>query len=136
MKYNITHFGVLTTNDGKELLFCAQEGSFASSAWRKSDAEYNQIAGQSFLALTSDDGEQYNIGRHNIRRIKDEQELTERLNNSCTAFRLKVRIQQYKTKDRHCYVESHDFIDNVPHLLEKFSDTELEEYFVEHFTEK
>ena len=56
------------------ILFLALRGSFASKAWTESDEHFAQIAGTSFQACTSDDGQVYNIGKHNIRRLKSDEE--------------------------------------------------------------
>ena len=74
---------------GKKLLFQALPGPFASTAWIEGDAEYNQILGQKFEAITGDDNDSYNLDRNKIRRLKDYQEFIDLLNseNTCEAFR-------------------------------------------------
>lgn len=81
------NFGVYVF--GKKLLFQALPGMFASTAWIEGDAEYNQILGQKFEAITSDDNDSYNLDRDKIRRLKDYQEFIDLLNseNTCEAFR-------------------------------------------------
>ena len=80
-------FGVYTMLDGKDLLFIAIQGFFASSAWCKGDKEYNAILGQKFEGITSDDGRSWNLDRANIRRVSSKEEFDRLLNDSCKEFK-------------------------------------------------
>lgn len=82
------NFGVYIFSD-KKLLFKALPGPFASTAWLESDTEYNQILGQKFEAITSDDNASYNLARNRIRRLKSLEEFNDLLNseNTCDFFR-------------------------------------------------
>lgn len=80
-------FGVYTMLDGKDLLFIAIQGFFASSAWCKGDKEYNAILGQKFEGITSDDGKSWNLDRDNIRRVSTKEEFDRLLNDSCKEFK-------------------------------------------------
>ena len=82
------NFGIYVFNN-KKLLFQALPGPFASTAWIEGDAEYNQILGQKFEAVTSDDNGSYNLDRNKIRRLKDYQEFIDLLypKNTCESFR-------------------------------------------------
>ena len=51
-----SHFGVKTLNNGTSVLFYAVAGSFASDAWIESDERFAEISGETFLAITADDG--------------------------------------------------------------------------------
>ena len=80
-------FGVYTMLDGKDLLFIAIQGFFASSAWCKGDKEYNAILGQKFEGITSDDGKSWSLDRDNIRRVSTKEEFDRLLNDSCKEFK-------------------------------------------------
>ena len=80
-------FGVYTMLDGKDLLFIAIQGFFASSAWCKGDKEYNAILGQKFEGITSDDGKSWNLDRDNIRRVSTKEEFDRLLKDSCKEFK-------------------------------------------------
>lgn len=80
-------FGVYTMLDGKNLLFIAIQGFFASSAWCKGDKEYNAILGRKFEGITSDDGKSWCLDRDNIRRVSTKEEFDRLLNDSCKEFK-------------------------------------------------
>lgn len=80
-------FGVYTMLDGKDLLFIAIQGFFASTAWCKGDKEYNAILGQKFEGITSDDGKSWNLDRDNIRRVSTKEEFDRLLKDSCKEFK-------------------------------------------------
>lgn len=80
-------FGVYTMLDGKDLLFIAIQGFFASTAWCKGDKEYNAVMGQKFEGITSDDGRSWNLDRANIRRVSSKEEFDRLLNDSCKEFK-------------------------------------------------
>ena len=80
-------FGVYTMLDGKDLLFIAIQGFFASTAWCKGDKEYNAVMGQKFEGITSDDGRSWNLDRANIRRVSNKDEFDRLLNDSCKEFK-------------------------------------------------
>lgn len=80
-------FGVYTMLDGKDLLFIAIQGFFASTAWCKGDKEYNAVMGQKFEGITSDDGKSWNLDRANIRRVSTKEEFDRLLNDSCKEFK-------------------------------------------------
>lgn len=80
-------FGVYTMLDGKDLLFIAIQGFFASSAWCKGDKEYNATLGQSFEGITSDDGKSWSLDRDNIRRVSSKEEFDRLLKDSCKEFK-------------------------------------------------
>lgn len=80
-------FGVYTMLDGKDLLFIAIQGFFASSAWCKGDKEYNAIVGRKFEGITSDDGRIWNLDRANIRRVSSKEEFDRLLKDSCKEFK-------------------------------------------------
>lgn len=79
-------FGVYNM-DGKDLLFIAIQGFFASSAWCKGDKEYNATAGQKFEGITSDDGKSWSLDRANIRRVSTKEEFDRLINDSCEEFK-------------------------------------------------
>ena len=71
-------------------------GSFAGDAYRKGGMA--EIAGTSFLAITADDGKEYNIGKYNVSPATDEQ-IAELTKTAHPAFRIIVELDQLKTKD-------------------------------------
>lgn len=79
-------FGVYDM-DGKDLLFIAIQGFFASTAWCKGDEEYNAVMGRKFEGITSDDGRSWNLDRDNIRRVSNKEEFDRLLNDSCKEFK-------------------------------------------------
>lgn len=83
------NFGVYTMNNGTKILFEAMTGPFASTAWIEGDAEYNEVLGQKFDAITGDDNKSYSLDRNKIRRLESIQEFMDLLNseNTCEAFR-------------------------------------------------
>lgn len=79
-------FGVYDM-DGKDLLFIAIQGAFASSAWCKSDEAYHAVLGRKFDGYTSDDGKLWGLDRDNIRRVSTKEEFDRLLNDSCKEFK-------------------------------------------------
>lgn len=94
MKLN-NHFGV-TTYKGEDILFYTEGGTFAASAWIEGDAEYQQVLGRRFEAFTADDGKQYGLDRHDIRRVKDQDEMDTLWAKACDAFKFSIEISQFK----------------------------------------
>ena len=78
-------FGVYDM-DGKDLLFIAIQGAFASSAWCKSDEAYRAVLGRKFDGFTSDDGKMWNLDRGNVRRVSTKEEFDKLLKDSCKEF--------------------------------------------------
>lgn len=76
----------------KEQLFKAEEGSFASTAWLKSDEAFNDIAGTSFTAITADDCMCYNLGKYNVRRLESMEEFNTLLEKAHPAFKRLVEL--------------------------------------------
>lgn len=79
-------FGVYDM-DGKDLLFIAIQGAFASSAWCKSNEAYYAVLGRKFDGYTSDDGKLWNLDRDNIRRVSTKEEFDKLLKDSCKEFK-------------------------------------------------
>lgn len=84
-------FGVYNNS----ILFLALEGNFASKAWTVSDAMYHDTLGTKFQAMTADDGNVYDIGRKNIRRLKDDEEYEKLLKEAHPAFRICLAIEEW-----------------------------------------
>lgn len=78
----------------EDTLFYACGGNFASKAWTLSDEAFKQILGEKFDAITGDDGREWNINKHAIRRLKDQQEFDTLLSQSNPAFRLAIEIEE------------------------------------------
>ena len=106
-------------------------GSFASDAYRKGGMEaMSEISGTSFLAITADDGKQYNIGKANVSPATDEQ-ISKLLPKACSAFRIIVTLDQLKTKDVKSYIRWTEIksMDGIPYMLEQgYSEDEIIEY--------
>lgn len=73
-------------DSSEPLLFVAVPGYFASTAWCRSDEEYNAVMGRKFEGITSDDNKSYMLDRNNIRRITDEDNIDEILERSNPDF--------------------------------------------------
>ena len=106
-------------------------GSFASDAYRKGGMEaMSEIAGTSFLAITADDGKEYNIGKYNVSPATDEK-ISELLPKACPAFRIIVTLDQLKPKDRKSRFRWSEIksMNGVPYMLEQgYSENEILEY--------
>lgn len=114
-----------------ETLAYVVRGSFASDAYREGGMEaMSEIAGTSFLAITADDGKEYNIGKFNVTPATDEQ-ISELLPKACPAFRIIVSLDQLKTKDARSYMRWCEIktMNGIPYLLEQgYSEDEVLEY--------
>lgn len=106
-------------------------GSFAGDAYRKGGmAAMAEIAGTSFLAITADDGKEYNIGKYNVSPATDEQ-ISKLLPKAHPAFRIIVTLDQLKTKDTKSYIRWSEIksTNGIPYLLEQgYSEDEILEY--------
>ena len=106
-------------------------GSFAGDAYRKGGmAAMAEIAGTSFLAITADDGKEYNIGKYNVSPATDEQ-ISKLLPKAHPAFRIIVTLDQLKTKDTKSYIRWSEIKSTnvIPYLLEQgYSEDEILEY--------
>jgi len=71
----------------EDMLFIAVPGYFASTAWCESDEAYNNISGRKFEAITADDGESYQLGRDNIRRLNEDDNIEKYIGKSCEKFK-------------------------------------------------
>lgn len=71
---------------------CKAESGFAAEAWQEGDAEFNDVAAQSFIAITADDCKRWNIGRHNIRRLESQEEFDKLLEQAHPAFKRLVEL--------------------------------------------
>lgn len=93
---NKNNFGVVSVND-TDILFYTVGGTFASSAWIKGDDEYNQVLGRKFSAYTADDGLEYNLDRANIRRVKDDKEFKDLLEQASPDFHFVLKVLEIQT---------------------------------------
>lgn len=71
---------------GNPILFIAVPGYFASTAWCKSDEAYNAVMGSKFEGITSDNNKHYLLDRGVIRRITEDDDIDELLNNANKEF--------------------------------------------------
>lgn len=130
-------FGVVKMANGNEILFMAVGGSFASEAWMKSDEAFEDTLGQSFSAITADDGKQYNIGR-NVRRVSVE-EYNTLIQKAHPAFRVRVEIEAMPYKrggSLSLHFEYLNALELIPYWIDKgFSVEEIIQYFKEKFGE-
>ena len=106
-------------------------GSFASDAYRKGGMEaMSEIAGTSFLAITADDGKEYNIGKNNVSPATDKQ-ISELFSKAHPAFRIIVNLEQLKPKDTKSYIRWSEIksMNAIPTLLEQgYSEDEILDY--------
>lgn len=123
-----THYAIATLPNGKELLVYATEGSFASDAWIRNDNSFNDIAARSFIAITADDGQEYNVGR-NVRR-PTEDEVKNMFETACSLFKLQVELREKPIKKSpKAYSDSVIFFEVLPRLVEEWSIEEIKDYF-------
>ena len=123
-----THYAIATLSNGKELLVYAIEGSFASDAWIRNDGSFDDIAARSFIAVTADDGQEYNVGR-NIRR-PTEDEVKNMFETACPLFKLQVELREKPIKKNpKAYSDSIIFFEVLPRLVEEWSIEEIKDYF-------
>jgi len=123
--------------NGNEILFMAVGGSFASEAWIKSDEAFENTLGQSFSAITADDGKQYNIDR-NVRRVSAE-EYNVLIQKAHPAFRVRVEIEAMPYKKGggpRLYFEYLNALELIPYWIDKgHSVEEIVQFFKEKFRE-
>lgn len=123
-------FGIFTNIKGEEILFMAVDGAFASSAWIESNEAFDNTLGTTFLAITADDGEKYNIGRTSIRRVTKE-EFDRLFIVSSPAFKTRVLIDNMSVKcsSPSKYIDYLTLLDNIPYLIgEGYTPEEIVEY--------
>ena len=115
-----------------ETLAYVVEGSFAGDAYRKGGmAAMAEIAGTSFLAITADDGKEYNIGKYNVSPATDEQ-IVELTKTAHPAFRIIVELDQLKTKDIKSSIRWSEAksLNMIPYLLDEGrTEEEIIEFF-------
>lgn len=76
------------------VLFYTIGGSFASNAWIRSGGKNcGDVLGNKFIAITADDGKEYDLGRDNVSPITEEQ-LAELFPKAHLAFRIVYRVDQ------------------------------------------
>ena len=114
-----------------ETLAYVVKGSFAGDAYRKSGMKaMAEIAGTSFLAITADDGKEYNIGKDNVSPVTDKQ-FSELFPKAHPAFKIIVNLEQLKTKDMKSYIRWSEIksMNAIPALLEQgYTEEEILEY--------
>lgn len=107
-------------------------GSFAGDAYRKGGmAAMAEIIGTSFLAITADDGKEYNIGKYNVSPATDEQ-IVELTKTAHPAFRIIVELDQLKTKDIKSSIRWSEAksLNMIPYLLDEGrTEEEIIEFF-------
>lgn len=107
-------------------------GSFAGDAYRKGGmAAMAEIAGTSFLAITADDGKEYNIGKYNVSPATDEQ-ITELMKTAHPAFRIIAELDQLRPKDIKSSIRWSEAksLNMIPYLLnEGHTKEEIVEFF-------
>lgn len=111
-------------------------GSFAGDAYRRGGmAAMAEIAGTSFLAITADDGKEYNIGKYNVSPATDEQ-IAELLKTAHPAFQILVELDQLKPKNFSSSIRWHEAksMNMIPYLLDEgYSKEEIIEFFKENY---
>ena len=117
------------------ILFYTTGGTFASDAWIASGGKnFGDVLGRKFLAITGDDGKEYNLNRDNISPITHEQ-LEEMLPKAHPALQLIVELDKLECKDPHCYakwVEAKSF-NHIPSLMENYPIEEIKEYYLKNY---
>lgn len=120
-------FGVFTNNKGKDIIIYAVGGTFASDAWIRGGSVYS-VAGEKFLAITGDDSKEYNVGKRNVRDLKDVDEMKYLLDKAHKCFLPLIEILNIKVRSMHAHIFKTEIITTFATLCEKFSIEEVVEY--------
>lgn len=110
-------------------LFYACGGNFASKAWITSDEAFKQVMGEKFDAITGDDGKKWNINKHAIRRLKDQQEFDELLSQSNPAFKLAIEIEEWNVPVSK-WLDKENLFHSLSELIEKFGYDQIRQYAI------
>ena len=113
-------------------LFYTNGGTFASDAWIASNGQnIGNVSGTSFLAITADDGKEYNIGVHNVSPISEDQ-FEDLFAKAHPALRLIYKFDQMKPRSIVAKMNYTMYRSNVANLMEQgYTEKEIEEYFIE-----
>lgn len=115
------------------ILFYTTGGSFASDAWIASGGkDCGDIAGNSFMAFTADDGEYCNIGARNVSPITEEQ-LHELFEKAHPALRLIYMVDKrvHGVKKWQKWQQDRTFW--VQHLLKEYSFEDVKDYLIKEY---
>lgn len=120
-------FGVFTNSKGEDIIIYAVGGAFASDAWLRGENVYS-VVGEKFLAITGDDAKKYNIGKRNVRDLKDAEEMKRLLDKAHKCFLPLIELLNTKTHSMRAHIFIIEFEDIFATLCEKFSIEEVVEY--------
>ena len=84
------NYAVYMTSTGDHLVKVTG-GYFASDAWMKGDAEYEQILGDKFGGIFGDDGKCAHCSKYNIRRLASDEEFDKLYASSCKEFKFVLK---------------------------------------------
>lgn len=120
-------FGVFTNNKGEDIIIYALGGTFASDAWLRGKSVYS-VTGEKFLAITGDDAKEYNVGKMNIRDLKDAEEMKCLLDKANKCFLPLVELLNIKTRSMRAHIFMTEFVEIFATLCEKFPIKVVVEY--------
>lgn len=120
-------FGVLTNDKGEDIIIYALGGTFASDAWLRGESVYS-VTGEKFLAITGDDAKEYNVGKMNIRDLKDAEEMKRLLDKAHKCFLPLVELLNIKTRSMRAHIFMTEFVEIFATLCEKFPIKVVVEY--------
>lgn len=113
-----------------EILFYTSGGSFAADAWNLNDGmSCGDVSGDSFTAVTADDGHECNIGRRNVYPISKEQ-FDKLFPTAHPALKLRVELDKLPNKKLSYHMNKI----TIPYLFEQgFSYEAIKDYFIKNF---
>ena len=112
-------FGVFTNDKGEDIIIYVVEGTFASDAWLRGESVFS-VSGEKFLAITGDDAKRYNIGKRNVRDLKDDEEMNRLLNKAHECFLPLIELLNTKTRSMSAHIFMTEFVEIFATLCEKF----------------
>nr|DAR62548.1 MAG TPA: hypothetical protein [Bacteriophage sp.] len=115
------------------ILFYTTGGSFASDAWIASGGkDCGDIAGNSFMAFTADDGEYCNIGARNVSPITEEK-LNELFEKAHPALKLIYMMDERVNGVEKWQKWQQDHTFCVQHLLKEYSFEDVKDYLIKEY---
>lgn len=120
-------FGVFTNSKGEDIIIYVVGGSFASDAWLRGESVFSVI-GEKFLAITGDDSKEYNVGKRNVRDLKDVDEMRYLLDKTHKCFLPLIELLNIKVRSMHAHIFKIELITTFATLCEKFPIEEVVEY--------
>ena len=90
------------------ILIKAEEGYFASQAWKISDEAYNEIVGCKFGAIFGDDATYSWVNKSDVRRLTSDEEFEQLYEKSCLYFKVMLKVLDILEEVKHQMIEAQD----------------------------